>query len=317
MTARRAGWASGRTAALAMLATAFAYAAALALADSRRDLFGEAARIAAALPALAAASLLAYLLRFWRWRWLLARHGCATPLGRGLLAYLAGFAFTATPGKVGELARLRYFERMGVPAATTVACFVAERLLDLVVLLAFCAPIALETPYFRLAAGFVALVVAAVVAAAQAPLWRKQAQAALRRRGRRWPARALRALWGGVERAVAFLRPREALVGAGLGALAWGVQCLGFLVALRALGVAAPAPTLFAIQPIASLVGAASMLPGGVGSTEAATVALLVHYGVDLALALSAAIALRLGSIWFATLLGLAAVAALEARGRK
>ena len=76
-----------------------------------------------------------YLVRYWRWRWLLHRNGDLVPFARGLCAYLAGFALTATPGKAGELLRIRYFSRMAVPASRTLAAFVFERALDLLVIL--------------------------------------------------------------------------------------------------------------------------------------------------------------------------------------
>jgi len=50
------------------------------------------------------------------------------------------------------------------------------------------------------------------------------------------------------------------------------------------------------------------------GTTEAATVALLNHYGVSLDLAVLAAIAMRLGSIWVAMLVGFLSMVVLERR---
>ena len=77
-----------------------------------------------------------YLFRYWRWQWLLRRKGHRVPVLPGLASYLAGFALTATPGKAGELMRIRYFARMGVPAERTLGVFVFERASDLLVILA-------------------------------------------------------------------------------------------------------------------------------------------------------------------------------------
>lgn len=51
------------------------------------------------------------------------------------MAYLAGFAFTATPGKVIELICIRYFTRVGVPSNISFSSFIYERSLDLIVVL--------------------------------------------------------------------------------------------------------------------------------------------------------------------------------------
>ncbi|MDP9123447.1 MAG: lysylphosphatidylglycerol synthase domain-containing protein, partial [Pseudomonadota bacterium] len=92
------------------------YVGALVWADMHHHVFDALAPLAAVLPSLLALSLFTYAARYVRWHWLLARAGHATPAFSGFLAYLAGFAFTATPGKVGELVRIRYFAPWGVPA---------------------------------------------------------------------------------------------------------------------------------------------------------------------------------------------------------
>ena len=69
-----------------------------------------------AVPCLLGISLASYLLRYLRWYWILARSEYQVNWLYGFIAYLSGFAFTATPGKVGELSRIRYFPLVGVPA---------------------------------------------------------------------------------------------------------------------------------------------------------------------------------------------------------
>jgi uncharacterized protein (TIRG00374 family) len=68
----------------------------------------------------------------------------------------------------------------------------------------------------------------------------------------------------------------------------------------------------FTIYPLAMLAGAASMLPGGVGSTELAIVLLLGVYGVSASIATIAAIGIRFTTIWFAVLTGFICVGILE-----
>jgi hypothetical protein len=103
------------------------YLAALIWADSRRQVFTGLPLLAAAMPVLVSASFVLYLLRYARWHWLLRRAGCQTPVGRGFLAYLSGFAFTATPGKVGELLRIRYLMPLGVLAVLVLASLFISR----------------------------------------------------------------------------------------------------------------------------------------------------------------------------------------------
>lgn len=273
---------------------------------------GQAAR---ALPVVALFGLCGIAVRFLRWRLLLSRCGRPVAWRDALPAYVAGFAFTATPGKAGELVRARYFERLGVPHRMTVACFIIERGLDLVVIFAYASFIATRMPGFRVAALFVALLIGAIVLAARLSRIRLWMQAWLRRQRLHGGARLLRALFGGIELALRVLRWRDLAAVGALGIAAWALHLIGFALAMRMLGIALEWPLLLAIPAAAMLAGAASMLPGGLGATETAMVVLLTGFGERLELAALSAVTIRLGSIWLSILLGLAAITWLERRG--
>src|SRR5690606_16572940 len=89
---------------------------------------------------------------------------------------------------------------------------------------------------------------------------------------------------------------------------------LAFAWLLTALDVqVAPAQAL-ATYPLAMLAGAASMIPGGLGSTEAAIIALLASFGVAAGPSTVAAIGIRLATLWFAIVLGMLSITVLESR---
>ncbi|WP_157937660.1 lysylphosphatidylglycerol synthase transmembrane domain-containing protein, partial [Oceaniglobus roseus] len=60
---------------------------------------------------LLALSLANYLLRGLRWHLFARRLGLGTGLRRNLLHFLGGFAMSVTPGRVGELVRMRWLYR--------------------------------------------------------------------------------------------------------------------------------------------------------------------------------------------------------------
>ena len=72
-----------------------------------------------------------FALRFARWQIYMRRLGHARPWGRGFRIYLAGFALTVSPGKVGETIRAPFFKRLGVPYPHSLSAFLNERLSDL------------------------------------------------------------------------------------------------------------------------------------------------------------------------------------------
>ena len=298
---------------LALLAAA--YLAVLIYMDQRNRLFDHLREVGTFVPVLVVMSLVAFSLRYLRWKWLLGRHGFEMPWLAGLLSYLAGFALTVSPGRVGELIRIRYFARLSVPAEPVVACFIFERSCDLIVILLLASLIGTAWLALWQATLFVAVamaLVAAVVAiSVKTRFWRRIA-AWLRRGGWKRAARAVRVFGAGIARTTMFLHPID-LVGAFAAGLAiWGLQASGFVYLTTGLGLALPLGGALATYPLAALIGAASMLPGGIGSTETAATVILTQLGTPLHTAVLAVVAMRLCTHWLAILLGLLSAAYLE-----
>ncbi|MBA0289532.1 UPF0104 family protein [Stenotrophomonas maltophilia] len=258
--------------------------------------------------------LASYGFRHLRWHMLLRAQGQPTGWRAGLLAYLAGFAFTASPGKAGELLRIRYFSRLGVPAQVTLTTFIYERALDLLVITALSLGAAHLIPLFGLLASAVlCLVLALCLVACLSPLQRAAIAVIDRLPGQ--PVRRLaRFLVAGTTSLRPLLRPGLTAASTACGLAAWLLTSAAFAWLCYALGIVLPWQYALAIYPLAMLIGALSFVPGGVGTTEAAIVLMLAASGADLDTALAAAIGIRLASLWLAVAVGMAAAVALEAR---
>ena len=282
--------------------------------DSKNQVLTELPKLATALPTLTGFSLLSYLVRFLRWHWLLGRAGNKTNVLSGFLAYLAGFAFTATPGKVGELVRIRYLTPQGVPPWRVLAAFVYERAFDLMAVLLLSALAISRYDIFIFALGFVVIFLAGLVFAALNPACLTKISAYLRLYRLKKLARICMTLRDGLSGCRIWATPLDILVSMISGLLAWGITSFSFVWLLNHLGVSLPTLSALAIYPLSMLAGAASMLPGGVGSTEVSIVALLSFYDVPLGTATLAAIGIRFSSLWFAVLSGFFALSILEHR---
>ena len=182
--------------------------------------------------ALLGLSLFNYGLRFLRWHTYLRALGARVTLGRDLLIYVAGFAFTVTPGKAGEAVRSFYLRGVGVPWSPGLAALAVERVLDLTVILMLAA-----------------LALRVFVTRPCRPCcwwgWWRDCCAATRPRVARPPRAAPRGgRWGRLARGTTailddarlLLAPRRLLVGLGLGLLAWGAEAWGFYLLLQWLG---------------------------------------------------------------------------------
>lgn len=301
-----------RRAIVGLIVITLVYLAILVWVDARNQVFNELPALLSALPVLLGFSLLSYVIRYLRWHWLLWRAGSSTTVAAGFLAYLSGFAFTATPGKFGELIRIRYLSRQGVPPWKVLAAFVYERAIDLIAVLLLSALAIKRADIFVFVLGFVALLLLGLVFFALKPELLSHMADWLQRYRLRRLSRITCVLRDGLAGSRSWMTPLDVLVSLFLGLVAWGITAFSFVWLLVALGVTMPLLSALAVYPLAMLAGAASMAPGGVGSTEVTIVALLSMFDVALGTATLAAVGIRFASIWFAVASGFFAMCVLE-----
>jgi len=252
-----------------------------------------------------AATLLSYLLRFARWTLILKCMGHAPPLKPSLLIYLGGLALTATPGKLGETVRSALLLRFNVPVSTSLAAFFVDRLSDLSGVLLLAGLTAPRSAMWVLVGLSLAALLSGIALPILAPILRQV------RCGGRYSARVARAadwLAGAAHQIRSAWRPRMFAVLLGVAMIAYGLQGLVFCeYAVRLWPALDYVPLLH--QFLAStLVGAASLLPGGIGAMEASLIALLANDGVPLTSAVAAVIAIRAVTLWFGIALGVASI---------
>lgn len=261
-------------------------------------------------------SFVSYLLRFTRWQYYLRRVGWRLPLHLHLAYYLAGFALTTSPGKAGETIRSVLLRPHGVPYPTSLACFFSERLLDVIVvsLLATLSTFAIIRQHSLLLIVFgVTLSVIPFVHSPQLLRLLQWLQHVCR------PGRLqqfLSHLQSLLHDARNFLAWRPLYLGLVLGIAAWALQGLAFYYLMHTLGIELSLPLAMGIYAVGLLAGALSMIPGGIGATEAAMALLLAAAGVSTEIAVIVPLINRLTTLWFAVALGLLASAWLGSRGR-
>jgi uncharacterized membrane protein YbhN (UPF0104 family) len=101
------------------------------------------------------------------------------------------------------------------------------------------------------------------------------------------------------------MTPRIFFVGLLTSAIAWGMESLSFYFILE--GFNLPSTLLQAnfVYCFSTTLGALSMLPGGIGGTEAGMIGLLAFMGISYASGLPAVILIRLCTLWAAILVGI------------
>ena len=95
-----------------------------------------------------------------------------------------------------------------------------------------------------------------------------------------------------------------ALLAGAFSIIAWFAECLAFYLLLTALDTGLPLASVTFVYAFATLVGALSFLPGGLGGFEVVALILLGARGIDLGTAVFATSVIRLTTLWFSVAVG-------------
>jgi uncharacterized protein (TIRG00374 family) len=249
-----------------------------------------------------------FFLRFLRCFWLLRKFIKKSLIIDSFSAYLSGFAYTATPGKIGELVRIRYFNRMGVPSEKVFSAFIYERLFDLIVVFMLCLIGLNDINSIIFSLVFVSSVVVVIIFLALNSHLLSKAFT-----GSKYLPNVGVFISDALDGLRVWVNPLDMTISLILGILSWSVVSIAFVILTNFLDISLPFYIIFSIYPLAILVGAGSMIPGGFGTTEATIIFLLSIYGISIEVALIAAIGIRISTLWFSILLGFISIIYLEA----
>ncbi|MCR8724010.1 lysylphosphatidylglycerol synthase transmembrane domain-containing protein [Frigidibacter sp. ROC022] len=291
-----------------LFALVLAGLAGLAAATGWEETLAQIAKLTwAQIGLLLALSLANYGFRGLRWHLFARRLGVPTSALRNVTHFLGGFAMSVTPGRVGELVRMRWLRReTGWPVERTAPLVLVDRASDLAAMAVLMAGgVALSTGGTSGALPVAVLALAVAWIATRPTLLHGAAGIGYRVTGRF--ARLFARLRGAARSLGRFTSP-AVLLGAGvLGVIGWAAEGYAFHLLLGFMGAEIGLAKSIAIFTFATLAGGLTGAPGGVGGAEAAMVALLALEGVPLDISIPATAVIRLTTLWFALLIGLIA----------
>jgi uncharacterized protein (TIRG00374 family) len=270
------------------------------------------------LPLVLALTSVNYVLRFVKWQFYLKTIGVqGFPARQSALVYLSGLGMVVTPGKVGEWLKCYLLRELhGTPFSRSAPIVIAERLTDSLGLVVL--GLAGLLVYGDAWPAFVII----VAGGAALFLFVRHQPLAYWLLGRleRLPLISRFAL-----HAEEFYRSSYALLSPSalgsmtlLSAVSWAFEVLAFYVVLLGVGVEGGAETLLKasfIMPAATLASALLLTPGGLGVAEGGITGLSqVLLDLPRADAAVATLVIRFGTLWFGVIVGLAALAVVNAR---
>ncbi len=270
------------------------------------------------LPAALALTLFNYALRFLKWHYYLHVIGVR---GIGVVEsaalFVGGFTLAVSPGKAAEVLKSVVLKEMtGTPVSRSAPVVLAERLSDgLAMLLLASAGVLVYPRYWPAFAAVLGVLLLGIVVVQIRPLARHLLQAAGRLPLLRRFAVELEAFY---ESSYDLLTLKNLALAIGLGVVSWAGEGVAFYLILQELGLPAGGELLFQavfILAFATIVGAVSGLPGGLGAAEASVGAMLVALvGLDRPTAGAATLLIRFCTLWFGVTLGLIALLAFRRR---
>ena len=255
---------------------------------------------------LLALSLVNYVFRALRWHLFARRLGLPTSLSQNMRHFIGGFAMSITPGRIGELVRMRWLKReTGWSFERTAPLALIDRASDLIAMaLILVMAVTLSAASFAQTTPVVLIALIVAFTATRPALVSGLATVAYRICGI-WPrifARLRRASTS-LEK---FSKPTVMGLASVLGLIGWLAEAFAFFVLLSWMGADIGLWTSVAIFVFATLVGGLIGSPGGIGGAEGAMIGLLLLEGVPMEVSVPATLIIRITTLWFAIGIGLA-----------
>lgn len=246
---------------------------------------------------------LGYLIRFVRWDYFLRGVGVKLNIRDNLFVYISGLSMTITPAKAGEIWKGWLIRDInGESLSKTVPVVISDRLTDILALvfLSLLGILYYKQGTYILVA--ILILFAGFVLAVRSEAVSNRLIRVLEKRAGKY-SRDVESMHQTFKET---LTPKKLVVTTVLGLMAWFMECLALYLAVAGFGDHLGMVVSTFTFSFASLAGALSMIPGGLGVAEATLSGLLQFFGLTATLSVGVAIIIRFATLWYGTFLGLA-----------
>jgi len=245
-------------------------------------------------------AFISYFFRSMRWLLYIRKEEKKANNLHHTIIYLSGFAFTASPGKSGELMRSTHLNHLHIPFSYTLACFLSERLLDVIIVLnlgIYAIVIITDNSLFFL----LSLMLLALPFSFNSLL------------SKRWIVKYTQKIKL-ISHTLPLWEVNITFISMIFTVIAWSAQGAILYLFLVAIGEDITLLSAISIYSLSLLIGAASMIPGGLGVTELGMSWLLTQIGIFPDIALIAALFTRIFTLWPAMCIGIICSVALSTK---
>jgi uncharacterized protein (TIRG00374 family) len=243
-----------------------------------------------------------YLIRFLKWDFFLKRADIHLKLTDNLFVFFSGLSMIITPGKIGEIWKGWLIKDInGEKLSKTIPVVIVERITDVTGLIILAI---IGVFYYREGISLIIILIIMLVIfwiSIRSKTLSKKLISFLERRTKKYGGN-IKTIHETFEKTT---KPKDLIGMSFLSAFAWFFECLGLYLVVIGFGESIDIIQSTFIFSFASLAGAVSMIPGGLGVAEATIFGLLQFFGISQSISVGIAIIVRIGTLWFGALLGL------------
>lgn len=243
-----------------------------------------------------------YFVRFLRWRYLILSFGNNVDVKSDFVNWLSSFAFAATPGKIGDLVRINFYNNdFGISKSKIFTILALEKITDLISIILICI-LSFNFVYgFKnsiLISSFLFLFLFFLIYLNRKFIERRLIKFFQFKR-------KYKMLFNKINSLKKVFNLRVLIISLFVGSIGWLIESLSIyklLISFKGLDFSL-FQTAFA-HTFSTLVGLISFIPAGIAATEFTSSKIFFNFGLEMDDAIIYSFLIRLVSIWFATVLG-------------
>ena len=254
-----------------------------------------------------------YVSRFFKWDYYLSLLKVNIKRIDSFSIFMSGLIMSVTPGKMGELLKAYLVKQIsGTPISRTAPIIFAERITDFISLVIIALVGAYVYNYGRdvvLAVGLFFLLVVVIISNKNIalPIINQLEKV-------KFLKKYLLNIHAAYESSYLLLRPLPLFYMTMLSFVSWSFECLGYHIILANFEIDLSYLWASFSYAFATIIGAISMLPGGLGLTEGSLTYMLIQKSYSKEVAVASTFIIRAVTLWFAVLVGIISVSLYQKR---
>jgi len=265
------------------------------------------------LPLLLILSFLNYYTRFLKWDYYLSIVKVKMKKIDSFSTFMSGLIMSVTPAKLGEVLKsVLVKEITGEPISKTAPIILAERITDFLSLLLISIIGAIVFDY----GGKITIIVAAFFILLIIIISNKNIALPIINFSDRIPLvkKYIHNVHSAYESSYQLLKLKPLLLMTSLSLISWSFECLGYYFILLNFDVDFGLLWASFSYSFSTIIGAISMLPGGLGLTEGSLTYLLMEKEIAADISVATTFIVRVVTLWFAVLVGIVSLAFYQKR---